>query len=101
MTQNNDWIADKILAQEDDLMAALAAKRLHASEGRPDHTDTLQIPVPVDPVAERLAYAELQALLAAKDEGDAETVVTCISLVNFERDSFTPGQHDNPEPQEN
>lgn len=101
MTNTNDWITDKILAQEDSMIAALSAKRLKEAEGRdtPPATD-LPPPVEVDAAAERQAFQELLALMAAKDEGDADTVINGIALADFDRDTFTPTERDTPEPTE-
>lgn len=99
---DNDWIAEKILAQEDTALEALAAKRLQDAERGDTAPPELPVePVAIDPAAERAAYAELQQQFAARDEGDADTIVEELSLEEFTEDSFTPGPRDNPEPQEN
>lgn len=102
MTNNNDWIAEKIRDMEIPTMEALTAQRLKAAEGRtdPGNIDPSIMPVVVDPAVEHAEFSELLRLLAARDEGDADTVVEGLSLDDFTRETFTPTDRDNPEPKE-
>lgn len=52
-------------------------------------------PVPVDPEAERAAFAELLAHLAATDDGDPDSIITSISAEAFAEDDFIPNDQEN------
>lgn len=93
----NAWIGDKILAQEDDLMAALAAKQLNDAAGQSDVPPPAPDPVTVDQAVERDEFAKLLALFANPDAGDAGTKVAVLNLDDFAEDTFTPTEHDNPD----
>lgn len=92
MTDKNAWIGQKILAREDDLQQLLDQHR-----DNPARETTAPDPelVPVDPVAEQAAYAELLAILAGSDEPDSE--FTALSAEEFAEDSFTPPTLDTQE----
>lgn len=99
---NNDWIADKIMAQEDKLMEALAEKRFKEIEGTsesrtPDAPS--QEPVPVDSAAEKQAFADLLALFAKSDSEENGTAIQALDLDQFAEDEFTPTEADNANPE--
>lgn len=98
---DNDWIAKKLLENQDEQMLAMAAKRLKDAEASADETpsDHCGEPVPVDPEAEKQAFAELLALLGKRDDGDAATTVVALDLDAFSAEAFTPTEADNPNPE--
>lgn len=91
-----DWIADKILGQEETLMDTLAAKRLKdADDGTPSPADQPPEPLSVDPAAEQAAFAELLKFIADNPEDDCE--FTALTLDEFAAETFTPPTDSNQE----
>jgi len=86
----NAWIGEKLIAQGDELMAAMAAKRLNGAEDMDDtpETEPAPEPVPRDPAAERKAFAELLKFFA--DTPEADTEFEALSEEEFAAESFTP-----------
>jgi len=76
-----DWAADKAQAQDDQPI------------------DSAPQPVPIDPAAERQAFAELLALIGAPDSGDADTKVVALDADAFAEEAFSPTESDNPSPE--
>jgi hypothetical protein len=99
---NVQWITDKLMKEEQDLMLQQVQKFHDNLTGVPDvpnpaPTEPAAEPVPVDPDAERQAHADLLAFIANRDAGDADTVVTILTLEEFDAETFTPAPHDNPD----
>lgn len=86
MTSKVNWIADKILKQEDALQETIAA--IHDGKAVPPDQPT--VPALPDANAEQQAFADLLAALKDTDEGDADTAVTVLSAEEFSAESFTP-----------
>jgi hypothetical protein len=89
--QSNDWIGDKLIEQTDDQLLELAKARSREISGElPEQAP--QPPaaedIPVDPVAEQTAFANLLKFIADNPEDDCE--FTALSLDEFAAESFTP-----------
>lgn len=94
-----DWITDKIISQHDAAAEQVVDDHLRDGPGSPESqsVDPDVPPVPVDPEAEREAFAELLAFASNPDDGDADTVVTALTADEFDAAIFTPAPHDSPD----
>jgi hypothetical protein len=97
---DTDWIGEKILAQEDQLMEQLTAQRFGDTDATPPAADTPPDHVPVDPAVERKEFENLLAQFGNRDEGDADTLVVGLVLDDFDQSTFTPTERDNPDQEE-
>ncbi|MGD9803881.1 MAG: hypothetical protein AB7E81_16555 [Hyphomicrobiaceae bacterium] len=73
-----------------------AAEKSQAQDNQP--IDPAPQQVPIDPAAERQAFAELLALIGAPDSGDADTKVVALDVDAFAEETFSPTDSDNPSP---
>jgi len=91
---NTNWIADRILKQEDALLDA--AKNIH--EGTEIPLERPSPPPSIDPEAERCAFADLLTALNNTDEGDSDTLVTILTAEEFAEEDFVPAHTEEPMP---
>lgn len=89
---DNDWIGDRILSREDELMKELRDARFASSDASAPHSPMpAAVDVSVDPAAEAAAFAELIASFAANPEADCEIIA--LTADAFAQGTFTPAEH--------
>ena len=88
---DNDWIADRILKQEDELMKELRDARFApADASSPQAPMPAAVDAPVDPAAEAAEFADLIASFAANPEADCEIIA--LTAEEFAQGTFTPAE---------